>query len=95
MLVITNLLPEFQRSRNNTNQIVILTIHLVILVIGFYGAYRGHRQALLLFAMALTIIVILAVVQSQAIAVIGNAVLDIIAIFLSVWQSEMIRSGDL
>lgn len=95
MLCVSNLLPELQRNRSNTNQVVILVLHLVVLVIGFVGAYRGNRQLLLTFAIILTVIVIVAVVQSQAIAVVGNAVLDILSICLSVYQSEMLRSGDL
>lgn len=59
------------------------------------GAYRDNRQLLLTFAIMLTVLVIVAVVQSQAIAVVGNAILDIVSIVLAVYQSEMIRSGDL
>lgn len=95
MIVVSNLLPELQRNRANTNQVVVLVLHLIILVIGFVGSYRGNRQLLLTFAILLTVVVIVSVVQSQAVAVVGNAVLDILAICLSVYQSEMLRSGDL
>lgn len=68
---------------------------LIIIVIGFLGAYRNNRQLLLTFAIILAIIVIVAVVQSQQIIVVGNSVLDIVSIVLAVFQSEMLRSGDL
>lgn len=94
-MVILALAPELQRHRSNTNNVVVLVVQLVVLVIGFVGSYRDNRQLLLTFAIILTVLVIVAVVQSQAIAVVGNAVLDILSIVLAVYQSEMIRSGDL
>ena len=94
-MVVLNLAPELQHKRNNTNTVVVLVIHLIVLVIGFLGAYRGNRQLLLTFAIILTVLVIVAVVQSQAIAVVGNALLDILSIVLAFYQSEMIRTGDL
>lgn len=94
-MVILALAPELQRNRSNTNHVVVLVIQLVVLVIGLVGSYRDNRQLLLTFAIFLTVLVIVTVVQSQAIAVVGNAVLDILSIVLAVYQSEMIRSGDL
>lgn len=94
-MVILALAPELQRNRSNTNYVVVLVIQLVVLVIGLVGSYRDNRQLLLTFAIFLTVLVIVTVVQSQAIAVVGNAVLDILSIVLAVYQSEMIRSGDL
>lgn len=93
--VILALAPELQRSRNNTNTVVILVVQLIVLIIGLVGSWRDNRQLLLTFAIILTVLVIISVVQSQAIAVVGNAVLDILSILLAVYQSEMIRSGDL
>lgn len=87
--------PELQRSRSNTQYVVELVVHLIIVVIGLVGSYRDNRQLLLTFAIILAVLVIVAVVQSQAITVVGNAVLDILSILLAVYQSEMIRSGDL
>lgn len=93
-MVILALAPELQRNRSNTNHVVVLIIQLVVLIIGIVGSYRDNRQLLLTFAIFLTVLVIVTVVQSQAIAVVGNAVLDILSIVLAVYQSEMIRSGD-
>ena len=94
-MLIVALLPELQKNRSNTQHVAILVVSLIVLIIGFMGAYRGNRQLLLTFAILLTIMVIVAVVQSQAVAVVGNAVLDIVSIVLAVYQSEMIRTGDL
>lgn len=74
---------------------VILVVQLIVLIIGLVGSWRDNRQLLLTFAIILTVLVIIAVVQSQAMSVVGNAVLDILSILLAVYQSEMIRSGDL
>lgn len=95
IVCITELVPELQRNRSNTNQVVLNVISLIVLLIGFLGAYRNNRQLLLTFAVLLTVIVIVAVVQSQAALVVGSSVLEIVAIILAVYQSEMIRSGDL
>lgn len=72
-----------------------MIIQLIVLIIGLVGSYRDNRQLLLTFALILTILVIVAVVQNQTAAIVSNAVLDIVAIFLAVYQSEMIRSGDM
>ncbi|KAG9509057.1 hypothetical protein GZH46_02434, partial [Fragariocoptes setiger] len=95
VVVIINLVPELQRNRSHTNVVVVMIIQLIVLLVGLVGAYRDNRQLLLTFALILTILVIVAVVQSQAMNVVGNAVLDIISILLAVYQSEMIRSGDI
>lgn len=90
-----HLAPELQRNRSNTSQVVLLVVQLIVLVIGLVGSWRDNRQLLLTFAIILTVLVIIFVVQSQAISIVGNAILDILAILLAVYQSEMIRSGDL
>lgn len=95
MLIILQLAPEVQKQRSNTNHVVVMVIQLITFVIGLLGAYRDNRQLLLTFAIILTILVIIAVVQSQQIVVVGNAILDIVSIVLAVYQSEMIRSGDM
>lgn len=95
VVVIMHLAPELQRNRSNTSQVVLLVVQLIVLVIGLVGSWRDNRQLLLTFAIILTVLVIIFVVQSQAISIVGNAILDILAILLAVYQSEMIRSGDL
>lgn len=95
MVVILALAPELQKQRSNANHVVVLVVQLIILVIGFLGSYRDNRQLLLTFAIIMAILVIIAVVQSQQIVVVGNAILDIVSIVLAVYQSEMLRSGDL
>lgn len=89
------MVPELQRNRSHSQNLVILVIQLIVLVVGFLGAYRDNRQLLLTFAIILAILVIVAVVQSQAVAIVGNAVLDIISIVLAFFQQEMIRSGQI
>jgi len=95
VVVILALAPELQKQRSNANHVVVLVVQLIILVIGFLGSYRDNRQLLLTFAIIMAILVIIAVVQSQQIVVVGNAILDIVSIVLAVYQSEMLRSGDL
>lgn len=70
-----------------------LVLQLFILVVGLVGSYRDSRQLLLTFAIILAIVLIVAVVQSQNVAVIGNAVLDLIAIILAWYQSHLIQTG--
>lgn len=91
--MIANLKPEFERSRANTNQVVVLVLQLFVLVIGLVGSYRDNRQLLLTFAIILAILLIVTVVQNQNVAFIGNAVLDLIAVILAWVQSHMLQSG--
>lgn len=70
-----------------------MILQLIIIVIGLAGSFRDNRQLLLTFAIILTVLVIVAVVNSQQYMVVGNAVLDIVCIVLAVYQSEMIRGG--
>lgn len=89
-----NLSPELQRQRSNVNNIVIMVLELLILLIGFFGAYRGSRQLLLTFVIIMVVLIIFSIVQSQAVNIIGNAVLNFITVLLAAWMSEMIRTRD-
>lgn len=95
ILCISHLVPELQNHRTNSNEFVMMVVTLIILIIGFMGAYRDHRQMLLTFAIALTVVFVIGVVQKQAIAIVGETILDIVSVVLAVFQSEMIRTGDM
>lgn len=90
----SKLLPELNRShRGNGNFIVMTIIQIFIVLIGLIGSLQNNRQYLLSYAISMLVLIILDVMQTHNVAMVGNAVIDIVSIFLAFWQSEMIRTG--
>ena len=87
------LVPEIGKTHSNVQFVIVSVISILVLIIGLVGSYQDNRQYLLIYAIVIIFVIVLEVIRVQTFHIVGNAIVNLISIFLALWQAEMIRTG--